>query len=56
MKSKDQTFIRKIPEPQKTITVETTLYDLIEAVGREANHNEEPWIPLIVYHMLCSVR
>ncbi|MFC1859488.1 hypothetical protein ACFL9U_15885 [Thermodesulfobacteriota bacterium] len=54
MQRKNQPAIKNMTEPQRTITVKTTLYDLIEAVGVEVDHNEEPWIPLIVNHMLSS--
>ena len=54
MQRKNHTATKKIAEPQRTIAVKTTLYDLIEAVGAEVDHNEEPWIPLIVNHMLRS--
>ena len=51
-----QTVTRLVADLPQTITLETTLYDLIEAVSAEVNCNEEQWIPLIVNRMLCSAR
>ena len=56
MQRKNKTATKKLTEPRRTITVKTTLYDLIEVVGAEVDHNEEPWILLIVNHMLLSNR
>ena len=56
MQRKNLTAKKKMAESRKTIAVETTLYDLIEAVSAEVNCNEEQWIPLIVNRMLCSAR
>ena len=56
MQKTDQIFTGKLSVIPKTATVETTLYDLIEAVSKEVKSVEDHLVSIIVKDMLYANR
>ncbi|TKJ30649.1 hypothetical protein CEE39_07995 [bacterium (candidate division B38) B3_B38] len=56
MQKRDQIITGKLSVISKTATVETTLYDLIEAVSKEVKSGEDHLVSMIVKDMLYTNR
>jgi len=56
MQKTDQIITGKLPVIQKIATVETTLYDLIEAVSEEVKSEEDHLDSIIVKDILYTNR
>jgi hypothetical protein len=56
MQQMEQNFGTMQSDYLESAVIKTTLYEIVEAVNEEICPNEEPWIPLIVSHMLDSGR
>lgn len=54
MKKSDQfNSLKEMPVDEKT-TIQTSLYDLVEAISEETNPNEEDLIGLTLLHIFSS--
>jgi len=56
MQERHQKATGTLPPLPKTLTVETTLYDLIEAVSEEVKSGEDHLVSIIVKDMLYTNR